>query len=80
VFYRVVSAAQRVRACVRVKRLHLSDHHWNQALVPVVTAKPREFAGKKVRDGSNDTGAFRPRRRGMTTEAMTMEAPDQVVS
>jgi hypothetical protein len=28
-----------VRACVRVKRLHLSDNlnHWDQALVPVVT-------------------------------------------
>jgi hypothetical protein len=39
VFRHVVSVAQCVHACVRVKRLHLSDHHWNQALVPVVTTR-----------------------------------------
>ena len=35
----MVFVAQRVRACVCVKRLHLSDHDWNQALAPVVTTR-----------------------------------------
>jgi len=39
VFLAWLFVAQRLRACVRVKRLHLSDHHWNQALVRVVATR-----------------------------------------